>query len=232
MSVEYRIISIGTLGSNLLWNEQGKLRTQHSTTTLVTENERRILVDPSLPAEILDARMFERTGSRLDSVTDVFCTTLHPSARRALPGLGGAAWWCAETELRDFDRHLDSLQDQAGRMNADETLDIEDEKNIVRRFKPAPDKFTPNINIFPLPGYSSGCAGLLLTPATHTVLIAGPAAPTREHIEGGVVWEHCADRDAAKESLVEILGIADVIVPGFDNVMLSPVTGSRSEWGM
>ncbi len=56
MAVEYTIISIGTLSRNLLWDESARIRTAHATTTLVSDGKRRILVDPSLPGQILEAR--------------------------------------------------------------------------------------------------------------------------------------------------------------------------------
>lgn len=222
MAVEYTIVSIGTMESNLLWEEKGKVRNGHLTTTLVTDEDRTILVDPSLPGEILEARFNERTGKTLDSVTDVFCTTLHPSCRRGLPSLVGANWWCSETELVDFNRHLTQLAETVDRLDGADAQYIESERDIIGRFRCTPDKFSSQVGIFPLPGYSPGCAGLLLTPTTHTILITGPAATTQGHINRGMVWENCQDRDMAKESLVEILEIADVIIPGFDNIMFCP----------
>ena len=62
MPVEYCVISIGALSTNRLWGESGAVRAAHATTTLVVQDDRRILVDPSLPGPILAARFHERTG--------------------------------------------------------------------------------------------------------------------------------------------------------------------------
>ena len=78
------------------------------------------------------------------------------------------------------------------------------------------------MHLFPLPGASVGSAGLLLTPATASIVIAGDAALTAEHVHRGLVWEGAADIEAATQSLRDVLEIADVIVPGHDNLMLSP----------
>lgn len=220
MAAEYKIISIGTMACNLIWGERGRVRTQHATTTLVEEGGRRFLVDPSLPPEVLDARLHERAGKRLDDMTDVFCTTLHPAARRGLEGLAGADWWCGREELEDFSNHIRELAENAS--GTEDPDNIKRELGVIRRFRPAPDTFTENIGIFPLPGYSRGCTGLLLTRPASTVLLAGPAVPTADHVHRGMVWEQCADSERAKESLLEILEIADVIVPGFDNLVLQP----------
>ncbi|HOF18858.1 MAG TPA: hypothetical protein PK082_08100, partial [Phycisphaerae bacterium] len=99
MTVEYAIISIGTLSANRLWGESAAVRTAHATTTLVRAGERVILVDPSLPAAALAARFGERTGRTLADVTDVFCTTLRPAHRRGVAALPNARWWCGELEL-------------------------------------------------------------------------------------------------------------------------------------
>lgn len=225
MSVEYRIISIGTTSHHLLWGETVPVRTQHATITLVVSDSRRILVDPSLPAPALEARFFERTGRRLDSVTDVFCTTLRPDARRGLPALRHARWWCSREEREGYVAELQMRSDSFRRLDGkeeEESRRIEEDLAAVERFHPAPEKFTEHVQLYPLFGATAGSAGLLLTPPTATIVIAGPAAPTREHIEQGVVWEHSADRDRAKESLADLLELADVIVPGFDDLFPLP----------
>ncbi len=222
MTVEYRIISIGTLSCNLLWQESAVVRSQHATTTLITDGKRRILVDPSLPAEALEARLFERTGTKFNSITDVFCTTLRPDARRALPGLDHARWWCGETEREWYTQELTALGESADRLESDDARKIEHDLAIARRFQPAPEAFGDQISLYPVPGATVGCAGLLLTPTMFTIVLAGPAAATREHIERGMVLPRCADKDRAMESLTDLLELADVIVPGFDNMVLSP----------
>jgi glyoxylase-like metal-dependent hydrolase (beta-lactamase superfamily II) len=222
VAVEYRIISIGTLANHLLWQEAAPVRTQHATTTLIDDNGRRILVDPSLPVQVLEARFFERTGQKLSSVTDVFCTTLRPDARRALPALQHARWWCGETELEWYSGELLAMQESVERLGSADAQGVAEDLVVTKRFAPAPEKFTEQVSLYPLFGATVGCTGLLLTPATTTIVIAGPAAVTREHVEKGMVWSHCADKDQAMESLTDLLELADVIVPGFDNIILSP----------
>ena len=224
MSVEYRIISIGTLSHNVVWKETKPVRTQHATTTLVVDGDRRILVDPSLPAEILNGRLVERCGVGAESITDIFCTTLRPDFRRALESdlFASAKWWCGETELQWYARRLEETSETAERLGNTETDNIQRELDLLRRFQSAPDKFTSQVSSFPLFGATPGCTGLLLTPPTQTILVAGPAVATGEHLEQGIIWEQSADQDTAMESLVDMLDLADVIIPGFDNVAFSP----------
>ncbi|MFP3937247.1 MAG: MBL fold metallo-hydrolase [Phycisphaerae bacterium] len=222
MAVEFRIISIGTMSQNRLWGESRAVRTSHATTTLVVENDRRILVDPSLPAEILSARYNERTGRQLEDVTDVFCTTLRPVHRRSIAAFEHARWWTSEEELETYGRHLAHLADSAGRLSEEDAKIVEADRRLLERFQAAEEKFTPQVNLYPLAGASPGSAGLLLTPPTQSIVIAGDAAITTDHISHGQIWQGCADTDQAGESLRDILEIADIIIPGHDNVMLSP----------
>ena len=221
MTVEYRVISIGTLGRNLLWNESAPVRTSHATTTLVRDEDKRILVDPSLPAPALAARYNERTGGTLSDVTDVFCTTLRPVHRRSIAALAHARWWVDETELVMYRNHLEGLEGSAQRLSESDAADIDADLKLLKHFHPAPEKLTRQVQLYPLRGPSPGSAGLLLTPPTMTIVIAGDAAITAEHVLAGQIWQGCADREAALETLRDLIELGDVIVPGHDNVMSS-----------
>jgi len=222
MTVEYCVISIGALSHNRLWSESAPVRTSHSTTTLVSDGGRRILVDPSLPAVAMAPRFNERTGLRPEDVTDVFCTTLRPVHRRGISAFPRAKWWCSEAELEWFGDRLRGLADSADRLQSEELAAVQDDLRVVGRFRPAPDRFGKQTDLFPLAGPSPGGTGLLLTPSTQTIVIAGDAALTARHVLEGQVWEHSEDAEAAIESLRSIVEIADAIVPGHDNVMFAP----------
>jgi len=222
MSVEYAIISIGTLSHNRLWGESAAVRTPHATTTLVRDEGRTILVDPSLPGAVLAARYGERTGGVPADVTDVFCTTLRPVHRRGIAALDEAKWWADGREIETYRSHLNALLDSAERLDADDVSAIEADLSLLGRFSPAPERFTRQVQLYPLLGASPGSAGLLLTPATSTIVIAGDAAVTAGHVHAGQVWKGCADPEAAMTSLTDLLELADAIVPGHDNVMFAP----------
>lgn len=218
MSVEYRIISIGALSRHRLWGEAVAVRTAHATTTLVTDVDRMILVDPSLPPAAMAARFNERTGKGLADVTDVFCTTLRPIHCRSVTALPHATWWASEMEIAATIHWLEETLDTAGRLE-DDQAGLEAHLKMVQQFQPAPESFGPQTSLYPLAGSSAGSAGLLLTPATQTVIIAGDAALTREHIESGQVWAGCADVAAAMETFTDLLELADIVVCGHDNLL-------------
>ena len=222
MSVEYCIISIGTLSHNRLWGEGAPVRTPHATTTLVRDEGRSILVDPSLPAQALAARYNERTGGQLADVTDVFCTTLRPVHRRSIAAFDEAVWWAGEAEIETYRSHLTGLLDSAERIDADDANAIEADLALLGRFRAAPESFTRQVHFYPMLGASPGSAGLLLNPATSTIVIAGDAAVSTAHVQAGQIWKGCADTEGAMASLTDLLELADVIVPGHDNVMFTP----------
>jgi glyoxylase-like metal-dependent hydrolase (beta-lactamase superfamily II) len=219
--MDFTVISIGTLSKNPLWQERTPLRTSHSTTTLIRAGEAVILVDPSLPGQILEARLFERTGLKPDAVTHIFLTNLKPVHRRGLDLFPKAVRWAAEIEIQAAQQGLAA----AARHVADETeakSRLAAERQLLAGIDPAPDQLADGVDLFPLPGYTPGQAGLLLKFPARSVMITGDAVPTQGHFEAGQVFQESFDIQQAKESLAEVYEIADVIVPGHDNVFVNP----------
>lgn len=220
MSVTFRIISIGTLSAHEHWPAGQPARTPHATTTLVRSGEQTILVDPGLPGQVITARLGERAGLTPGDITDVFLTNFRPAHRHGLDAFAGAQWWVAENERERVGRSLLARFDEE-EDNAVRRL-LEAEIELLKKTKAAPDKLAPQVDLFPLPGYTPGSCGLLLAHPTSTTVIAGDAVATVEHLERGQVLRGAFDIEAAQESLVEVLEIADVVVPGHDNVILNP----------
>lgn len=223
---EFTIVSIGTLSSNPFWKEAPGLRTPHATTTLVRDQDRLILVDPSLPGVALAARLFERTGLRPEQITDVVCTNLRPTHRRAMSTFPQARWLASDVELNTYRQHLNFLAEAAHRAGRQADEAIGQDLELLERFEPIPERITDSVHLYPLPGPSAGSAGLLLADPIRTVVIAGDAALTADHVLAGRVWEGCANTELAAETLAEVLEIADIIVCGHDNYMICPL-GNR-----
>lgn len=216
-----RIISIGTLSRHPLWEAPSAPRTAHATTTLITtDDDRRILVDPGLPDRFLDARLHERIGYGLDRITDVFLTCFRPAHRGALPALEHADWYIAEPERERIGVQLISQLDED---HDDEVRRlIQRDIAMLQRCKPAPDQLADRVDLFPVPGYTPGTCGLLLALPTMTVVIAGDAVATAEHLERGQILPSPFDLDAAHEAFKEVIEIADLVVPGHDNIIPNP----------
>lgn len=218
--MNYRIISIGTLSVHELWDRQGAARTAHATTTLIQSGDRTILVDPGLPPQVIVARLAERCGLEPDDVTDVFLTCFRPAHRWGIAGFPKARWLIAEAERESVGV---ALIDRLKREEDDEmrTL-IEQDVAVLKKCVAAPDKLAPRVDLFPLPGFTPGCCGLLLSQTNSTTLIAGDAIATAEHLEQGRILRGAYDVNQAQESFMEAIEIADVIVPGHDNLLLNP----------
>ncbi|USN99965.1 MAG: MBL fold metallo-hydrolase [Phycisphaeraceae bacterium] len=234
------VISIGALAANHLWNERTPARTGHATTALVRTkgaggSSALILVDPGLPEPALVARLRERTGLGPESITHVFLTTFHPETRRAITAFPDAVWLISPRErewagvplaqslgrLAETQRAAEAAGEELDEDQATMLEVLRRDVAILQRCKPSPDTIAEGVDVFPLPGVTPGCTGLLLS-GRETTLICGDAVATAEHVEQGKVLPNCEDREQAKESFVEAIEIADLLVPGRDNLLVNP----------
>lgn len=218
--MDYRVISIGALSRNDLWDKPAEPGSAHATTTLVRSGDRVILVDPALPAQALVPRLRERSGLTPEDVTTVFLTNFRPAHRMGLLAFEHADWFIFEEERERIGRQLVARFDQEDDNQIRRM--IEAEIALLQKCKTAPDKLAPQVDLFPSPGFTPGTCGLLLSGATNTVLIAGDAVVTYEHLQRGQVLRGAFDIEAAQESLVEAVEIADFIIPGHDNLVPNP----------
>lgn len=221
--IDLRIISIGALDAHPLWNERTSVRTGHATTSLIRATDAVILVDPGLPAQIIAARLAERTGLEPSAVTHVFMTSFRPDVRRGLEAFESATWWISETERESVGVPLATQLQHA--MNEGETelaQALEGEVALLQRCDAAPDELAKGVSLFPLPGVTPGLTGLLLADQRHTTLICGDAIPTLEHLEQGQAPKTAIDVAQARESFSEAIEIADLLVLGRDNLVVNP----------
>ncbi|MBL9119444.1 MAG: MBL fold metallo-hydrolase [Phycisphaerae bacterium] len=222
MSVSFRVISIGSLSAHPLWNERGEVRPGHSTTTLITSGKATILVDPSLPPQVLVPRLAERANLKPEQITHVFMTCLHPSHRRGLKVFDKAEWLVSSLERETIGVQLvEKFHEARDAGDQDLTHTLFHEIETVERIKAAPDKIAPGVDLFPLYGVTPGTAGLLLALRGSTVLVCGDAVPTQEHLEQGQVLSPCHDLVQARESFLEAVEIADFLIAGRDNVLIN-----------
>lgn len=222
-STRVDIISIGTLSRNRLWNETQPVRTPHATTVLIRQGKHNILVDPGLPAQILAARLYERTGLTADAIDTVFLTNFRPAHRAGLSLCPDARILIHEIEQQAQRQHLEHLIEQASNARDDDRV-LRQELAILESARPADDKLADHVDLFPLFGYTPGNCGLLVSLPTLTILITGDAVPTQDHFLAGQVLPDCYDLNTAQESLREVYEIADLIIPGHDNLFVNPRT--------
>jgi glyoxylase-like metal-dependent hydrolase (beta-lactamase superfamily II) len=220
----YRVISIGTLAHNPLWGERGDVRPGHATTTLIEAGDAKILVDPSLPEQILVPRLLERSGLKPDAITHVFLTNFHPLRRRGLPAFEDAQWLVGELEREAIGAQLvGKFQEAQDAGDGDLAASLRAEVALLQRCKAAPDRLADGVDLFPLYGVTPGSCGLLLPQPSATVLVAGDAVATSEHLESGKVISPVFNLEQAQESFREAIEIADLLVCGRDNVVPNPM---------
>ena len=224
MTPFFRIISIGTLDAHPLWNESVPARTGHATSTLISVGDQHILVNPSLPAQALAARLSERSPISADEITHVFLTSFAADHHRALRMFEGAKWLLHEPERAAALMALQESRSEAVEAGDDEVARLHDrELELLEQCQIAEDTIVPHVDLFPLPGVTEGTCGLLIALPARTILIAGDAVPTVEHLEQGKVLPHCANLAQAQESFKEAIEIADILIPGRDNILLNPL---------
>jgi glyoxylase-like metal-dependent hydrolase (beta-lactamase superfamily II) len=222
--MDYRIISIGALSCHELWNETAPSRTAHATTTLVRSGDRVILVDPALPPQVIAARLQERAGLATEAITDVFLTNFRPAHRMGLAAFEQARWLIGEAEREAIGARLVEQYKQIEADGDDQTRQmLESDIALLKRCQPAPDQLAEHVDLFPLPGFTPGTCGLLLSHPNRTTLIASDAVATAEHLEQGRVLRGAFDAEQARESFMEAIEIADVLIPGHDNVLMNPM---------
>jgi glyoxylase-like metal-dependent hydrolase (beta-lactamase superfamily II) len=219
--IRFDIISIGTLSRNRIWGESQAVRTAHSTCTLIRSGKRTILVDPGLPPVAIGARLHERTGLRPEQIDAVFLTNFRPAHRAGLPLFTNAKLVINELEQQATRQHLERLIEEAPEQDIDRKL-LQQELRLLNAFEPADDKVADQLDLFPLPGYTPGNCGLLIKLMTSSIMIAGDAVPTQEHFLAGQTLPDAYDIQTAQESVREVYEIADLIIPGHDNIFVNP----------
>jgi hypothetical protein len=132
----------------------------------------------------------------------------------------------SDAEISAVSAALDRAEEQAAHQENPEleTL-VKKERAQLEKIKPAPDDLAGEhggIQLYPLPGYTEGQCGLILTEPTRTTIITGDAVPTGAHFSTGQVFPDCWDLEKAKESMHELYEIADLVIPGHDNIFIAP----------
>jgi len=209
-AARFDVLAIGSLSANPYWGEKTPVRREYATAALVRSEDVTLLVDPGWPAEVLRAALFYRAGLAPEAVTHVFLTHFDPAHFGGIDLFPEAAWSMFEEEIRYAEAEGDT--DGLG-------------GEVVRRAEAAPDSFAAGVDLFPTFGPSPGHCSLLVYTALATAVVAGDIVPTREHFERGSLEDGPWDLAKARESFQDVLEIADLIVPGHDNLLVCRAGG-------
>ena len=224
MTLELRPISLGALSAHPLRGEKGEKRPGHLTTSLIIQDDVKILVDPSLPPRVLAERLDERSGLTPDDIDMVFLTSFRPIGRRGLALFSEARWLISEAEREAIGVGLIQEYERASDASDDSLLEtLRAEISLLQKCESAPDTLADGVDLFPLHGLTPGFCGLLLADPKWTMVISGDAVPTVEHLVAGQVLAEAHDLKAAQSALGEVIEIADFIVPGRDGLTPNPI---------
>ena len=217
------------LAANPLWGERAPVRTRprHHHAHLKA-GEKRILVDPGLPEQILVARLSERANLKPSDITHVFLTSFLPDTRRAITAFENAVWWVSNEEREAVGTivatKLKEMLSRGSAASGGEALReaLENDIAILKRCQPPPDSLADRVDLFPMPGVTPGLCGILLSGPRHTTIICGDAIPTTEHLDQGQVLPMAPDITRAQQSFEEAVEVADLLILGRDNIVVNP----------
>ena len=204
------VLAIGSLAANAYWDEKAPVRREYATATLVRSDDVVLVVDPGWPADVLRAALYYRAGLEPAAVTHVFLTHFDASHFGGIGLFEDAAWSMYEEEIRWAE--VEGLAGDAGR-------------DVLRRLGAAPERFAPGVDLYPTFGHTPGHASLLVYTPIQSLVVAGDAVLTRDHFERANLGEEPWDLEKAKESFRDVFEIADLIVPGHDNLFVCRAAG-------
>jgi len=204
------VLAIGSLAANAYWHEKAPVRREYATATLVRSDDVVLVVDPGWPADVLRAALYYRAGLEPAAVTHVFLTHFDASHFGGIGLFEDAAWSMYEEEIRWAE--VEGLAGDAGR-------------DVLRRLVAAPERFAPGVDLYPTFGHTPGHASLLVYTPIQSLVVAGDAVLTRDHFERANLGEEPWDLEKAKESFRDVFEIADLIVPGHDNLFVCRAAG-------
>jgi glyoxylase-like metal-dependent hydrolase (beta-lactamase superfamily II) len=167
------------------------------------------------------ARLYERTGLTPEKVDTVFLTNFRPAHRAGLGVFSKAKVLIHEIEQQATRQHLERMMQEAPEEDIDRGY-LKQELKLLDSLTVAEDRVAEQLDLFPLAGYTPGTCGMLIKLPTTSVLLAGDAVATQDHYLAGQVLPDSYDIEEAQDSLREVYEIADLIIPGHDNVFVNP----------
>lgn len=200
----FRIINIGVLSQNKFWGETRRMREDISATcTLLEVGGHRLIIDPSPRREALEKLLFDRAGLRPDAIDMVYVTHWHGDHLFGLRLFEHATWLMEEAGIAEW------------RESAPEY------RHLADRFVPATGALPEGVELLPAPGHTSTLAALKLETPWGCLVVAGDAVMNREFLAAEEGYHNSVDFAQAADTIRRIKGVADLVIPGHDNVVLN-----------
>ncbi len=198
---QWSVITIGNLSRNRYWGEPDDkaFRSVICTSTLISGDGFRLLVDPSCSAKDDMARELDRrTGLKLDNITAIFITHEHADHVAGLEHFQKATWY-AGAPVAEI-------------LNAD--------KKFTRKIEPAPSTLFGSIEVIPTPGHTQGHHSLRFDSGGKSIVVAGDAVATADFWRERRAFYNAVDAALARKTMDHLAKIAAIIIPGHDNYIL------------
>lgn len=205
MIKRWDVITIGNLSRNRYWGESDEegLREAWCTSTLVTGEGFRLVVDPALKdPEAMAQELDRRAGLKPEAITAVFVTHHHGDHHWGLEAFPQAEWWAA----------------------GEVAALINEDSSYSKPVQPALPRLFDEIELVHTPGHTAEHHSLLFGCDGQTVVIAGDAVMTRDFYRHRQGYFNSESFDTAAETIDAIGRTADVVVPGHDNCFLVELT--------
>lgn len=195
------IITIGNLSRNRYWGEDDSRarRSPICTTTLITGDDFRLLVDPSLSdADRMMVELDRRAGVPPEAIIDVFITHEHGDHYAGIAAVPSARWTAAPPVA-------DALNG-SGR--------------LAEKVTPVTGELFGCIDILPTPGHCDSHHSLRFDLDGRSVVVAGDATMTRDFWRERQGYFNSSDFELAARTMDRLSRIADIVIPGHDNYFL------------
>lgn len=199
--LRWDVITIGNLSRNRYWGEgdaQG-VRSAICTCTLITGQDFRLLVDPSLSDAADMARELDRrTGLALQDVSDVFVTHKHGDHFAGIRHFPQAQWLAAPA--------VAEILNQTQR--------------LPRSIEGSPGRLHKAVDVIPTPGHTHTHHSLRFHCEGLSIVVAGDAVPTQDFFRERRAYFNAVDFALSASTMDGIASQADIVVPGHDNFFL------------
>lgn len=210
MIQRWDIITIGNLSRNRYWGERDDqaYRPALCTSTLVTSDGCRLLVDPSCGeyAQMI-TELDRRTGLTPEAIDVIFLTHEHGDHHAGLRHFPLARWLAAPGVASAINASGDYSQ------------------AVV----PVTGEIIPGIEMLPTPGHAPAHHSLIFKCDGRAVVIAGDAVMTRDFWMARQGFHNSADFLQVLQNMALLEVTADIIIPGHDNYFLLPAITGKGE---
>lgn len=196
------IVTIGNLSRNRYWGESDDkpIRRAICTCTVISGDSFNLLVDPSLEDfSMMFEELNRRTGLTPEKIDTVFITHQHSDHLAGLKHFENAKWLAASAVASGINKT----------------------GNLKKIIEPSEDILFDTIEVLPSPGHTDDHHILRFDCQGMSVVIAGDSVPTKDFWKEKRGYFNAVDFNQSRKTMEHIESIADIIVPGHDNMFFN-----------